>query len=323
MRTIFRAARCILAPCVLAAAFAGCGASQVPPALPIPADVNAAVSGAKKSAGLIYAATRQVVEVYSYPDGTMEQRFHVSGSVNGACADAKGDVFLAAAPKKSAKGESGFVYEFAHGGKVPIATLNLPKPDEGIACSSDPVTGDLAVTVQNVNNYAPSILIYPKAGGTPKRYQSDALGADPQAGYDDNGDLLATSGSNVGAELLKGKTSLITIKLNTTLGPVGHVQWDGTYWALQSFDVNHHNGERLFERIYRFQISGSSGRFVSYSQFDDWGQSKPGQSWIQGSTILATPYSEIIFWDYPQGGKPTKVIRSPQPVKAITISIAG
>ncbi len=322
MRTIFRAVRCAVGLGALGSALAACTAAQPVIAPAAPAG-RAAATIAGKSSGLIYAGIRRDVEIYTYPEGTKQQTFHVDGSVNGACSDAGGNVFIAAAPEKASKGESGFVYEFAHGGNAPIATLQLPKPEAGIACSSDPTTGNLAVTVENVHNYAPSVLIYSKASGTPTRYSSQTLGADPQAGYDASGDLFATSGSNVGAELLRGGTTFTQVKLNTALGPVGHVQWDGTYWTLQSFDVNHHNGEKLFERIYRVRITGSKGTIVGYSQFDGWAERNPGQAWIRGSTILATPYSEIVFWRYPKGGRPVKVIRSPQPVKAITVSIGG
>jgi hypothetical protein len=323
MRTIFRAVRSVVAPCAFAGLLAACAASQ-PAMTPTVAGPNGAgFLAGKNGGGLIYAGIRRVVEVYTYPDGKLQESFHVNGSVNGACSDSKGNVFVAAAPEKSGKSQSGYVYEFAHGGNAPIATLNLPKPEAAIACSSDPTTGDLAVTAENIDDYAPSVLIYPKAGGTPTSYQLDELSADPQAAYDSKGDLFATSGSNVGAELLKGKTSFSEIKLSETLGLVGHVQWDGKYWALQSFDVSRRSGDKIFERVYRVQISGAKGRIAGYSQFDDWAERDPGQAWIEGSTILATPHSEIVFWAYPAGGRPVKVIRSRQPVKAITVSTAG
>ena len=219
-------------------------------------------------------------------------------------------------------GDTGAVYEYAHGGSKPIAKLAVPKHEIPIDCSSDPTTGNLAVTLQNSRNYAPSVAIYPKAAGTPKIYVSRAIGAAPQAGYDDRGDLFATSGGNVGAELPMGKTLFTTIKLSETLGGVAHVQWDGTYLALQSFVYLKHNREKLFERIFRVQISGSTGKVVSRSHFHDWPEKDPGESWIQGRTIVATPAREIVFWAYPAGGNPRKVIRHGRPGNAITVSVA-
>jgi hypothetical protein len=268
----------------------------------------------------MYTGVAHYVEVYSFPAGERRQAFTVKGDVNGMCSDSAGDVFIAAAPSKTSKSKSGFVYEYAHAGKVPIATLVLPDHGNPIACSSDPTTDDLAVTVQDSRDYAPSIAIYAKAAGKPKIYHSDAIGAYPQAAYDESGDLLATSGGNVAAELRKGKAKLQTITLAQTLGGVRHLQWDGKHWAFQSFNVLKHNREKVLERIYRVQIAGSTGQVVGRTKFEPWLARDPGQSWIAGSRMVATPFSSIYFWAYPAGGKPIKTIRPSHRVKAITIS---
>lgn len=269
---------------------------------------------------LMYTGVAHYVEVYSYPAGELEQTFTIKGNVNGMCSDSDGNVFVAAAPSKTSKSKGGFVYEYAHAGKTPIATLDVPGHGIPIACSSDPASGNLAVTIQDSRNYAPSVAIYAKATGAPKIYKSDAIGAYPQVAYDQGGDMLATSGGNVAAELLKGKDKLQTITLAQTLGGVRHLQWDGAHWALQSFDALKHNREKILERIYRVQISGSSGHVVGRTRFEPWLARDPGQSWIAGTTMVATPFSSIYFWAYPAGGKPLKAIRSSQHVKAITIS---
>ncbi len=268
----------------------------------------------------MYTGVGHYVEVYTYPAGTLEQTFTIKGNVNGMCSDSDGNVFIAAAPSKTSKSKSGFVYEYAHAGKTPIGTLDVPGHGIPIACSSDPQSGNLAVTLQDSRDYAPSVAIYRKAAGTPKIYKSAAIGAYPQLAYDESGDLLATSGGNVAAELLKGKGKLQTITLAQTLGGVRHLQWDGAHWALQSFNALKHNREKVIERIYRVQISGSSGQVVGRTRFEPWLARDPGQSWIAGTTMVATPFSSIYFWAYPAGGKPLKAIRSAHRVKAITIS---
>lgn len=278
----------------------------------------------RRSAGdLIYTGVAQYVEIYTFPAGEYKETFTIKGDVNGMCSDSDGNVFIAAAPSKTSKSKSGFVYEYAHAGKTPIAMLDLPGHGIPIACSSDPTTGNLAVTVQDSRDYAPSIAIYAKAAGTPKIYKTDAIGAYPQAAYDERGDLLATSGGNVAAELLKGKSKLQTITLAQTLGGVRHLQWDGAHWALQSFNALKHNREKVLERIYRVQISGSSGQVVGRTEFEPWLARDPGESWIADATIVATPFSSIYFWAYPAGGKPVKAIRSSHRVKAITVSDGG
>jgi hypothetical protein len=268
----------------------------------------------------MYTGVAHYVAVYTYPAGALERTFTIKGNVNGMCSDSDGNVYIAAAPSKTSKSNGGFVYEYAHAGKTPIATLDVPGHGIPIACSSDPKSGNLAVTLQDSRDYAPSVAIYAKARGTPQIYKSEAIGAYPQIAYDASGDLLATSGGNVAAELLSGKGKLQTITLAQTLGGVRHLQWDGAHWALQSFNALKHNREKVIERIYRVQISGSSGVVVGRTTFEPWLARDPGQSWIAGTTMVATPFSSIYFWAYPAGGKPFKAIRSPNHVKAITIS---
>ncbi len=320
--TAFRASR-FGGLCAALTILVGCAVPQAALSPGSPAEQNGIGKAGHGSGDLIYAGIRHYIEVYSFPDGSYQETFTTKGFVNGMCSDSKGDVFVAAAPDEASKTGSGYVFEYAHGAKAPLATLNLPNRDVPFACSSDPATGNLAVTAQNSRNFAPSIAIYAKAQGTPTVYTSRFIGADPQAAYDESGDLFATSGGNVGVELLKGKHALTKITIATTLGGVTHVQWDGSDWALQSFLPTKHNGEKIFERIYRLQISGSSGKIAGLTRFDDWPEKDPGQSWIEDAQIVATPFSDIKFWAYPAGRKPTKIVHSSRSVKAITVSIGG
>ena len=220
----------------------------------------------KGGGDLVYAAAKQIVEIYSFPAGSYQGSFKTLGSVTGMCSDFQGNVFIAVTAKASGQ-IAGFVYQYAHDGTKPIAVLATPGRNLPIACSSDPTTGNLAVTLQNRRNYAPSVAVYPKAAGTPKIYVSRALGANPQAGYDARGDLFATSGGNLIAELPVGKTRFVAITLNKTLGGVAHAQWDGTNIALQSFDYSKRIGEKIPERIFRLQFSGTTGKVVSTIRF--------------------------------------------------------
>jgi len=271
------------------------------------------------SGDLLYVGGRDTIEIYTFPAGTYRESLHTTGSVSGLCADSKGNVF--AVNQVSSSG-TGYVYKYGHAGMKPIAKLDVPKNDMPIDCTADPTTRNLAVTLQNSRTYAPSIAIYPKETGTPQIYVSRALGANPQAGYDDRGNLFATSGGNVGAELAVGKSTFTTVTLSRTLGGVAHVQWDGAYLALQSFDSLKHNREKLFERIFRLQISGSAGKIVSALRFHGWPEKDPGESWIQAGKIIATPFREIAFWAYPTAGMPLKVLRRGRPGNAITVSVA-
>jgi hypothetical protein len=273
-----------------------------------------------KSGALLYIGGNHAVDVYTYPGGSLSGTGHTPGVVTGMCSDASGDVFVTEAPKKSSKAGTGYVEEYAHGGTSPIASLKVTSGEMPMDCGSDATSGDLAVTQQKSSNYAPSVAIYAGGKGTPKVLQTDAIGADPQCGYDDAGNLFVTSGGNVGAELAAGKSSFTTVTLNRTIGGVKHAQWDGNRFALQSFNTTHHNGEIVEERIYRVQISGSTGTITGVTVFKNWPEKVSGSSWIDGGMIVGTPSSEIAFWKYPEGGKAVKAIHLKSHVATVTIS---
>lgn len=318
---LVRALLCASAVSVPAAVFAACAAL---PAFDGSVDSeHRTFDNTGSSGALIYAGEKNVVETYAFPSGNARATFTVRGEVNGICSDSKGNVFIALAPKKLGENATGYVEKFAHGGTTPSATLELPERQIPVACSSDAATGDLAVTAQNGRNFTPVVAVYTGATGTPRVYTSRALGANPQVAYDGVGNLFATSGGNVGVELGAGQSVLKKVVLAQTLGGAAHVQWDGKYWAIESFDTTKHNREKLFERIFRVEIAGSAGKVAGESRFADWPASDPGQAWIEKDTILGTPRSSIEFWTYPAGGKPVKTIRSPHHAKAIAVSPGG
>jgi hypothetical protein len=238
------------------------------------------------------------------------------------CSDAKGDVFITAEIQSKSGARTGHVYEYAHGSTSPIAMLDVPSHEIPVNCSSDPTTGSLAVTSYDFRNYAPLVEIYNGASGNPKLFHSQELGANPQPAYDASGNLFVTSGGNVAALLPKGKQLLEKVTLNETIGNVAHAQWDGKYFALQSYAPTRHNGEKIFEHYYRVQVSGATGTIAGISRFDDWLQKNPGQSWIQSDTLVATPNNAINFWKYPAGGRTVKVLHPSDPSQAITVSLA-
>jgi hypothetical protein len=261
---------------------------------------------------LIYVGRRRTISTYSFESGSGQGTFNVPETINGICSDANGNVFVLLAKDD--------IYEYAHGGTSPIAKLQGPAGNEPFACSSDRSTGNLAVTLQTVASYAPSVAIFKDATGSPAIYKSPDIGADPQCGYDASGDLFVTSGGNVGAWLAKGKTAMTTVTLSKTLGGVSHVQWDGQYFALQSFYTTHHNGEVISERVFRVLISKGLGDIADTIDFANWPEKVAGDSWIEGGTIVATPSDSIVFWKYPAGGKSVKVLRPPGHEDAIAVS---
>jgi predicted small integral membrane protein len=271
---------------------------------------------------LLYIGAQNYIETYAYPAGTAAAGIKTAFNVIALCSDAHGNVFALGTTTKNGA-TIGAVYEYTHGGTQVIETLALPARQIPAACSSDTSTGNLAVTSYNGHNFTPQVNVYANAGGTPQVYMSSALSAAPQPAYDDAGDLYVTSGGNSGAYLPAGSTALITITVNVILGNVAHAQWDGKYFALQSFTVARHQGEHTLERVYRIGISGSTGTLEGSTHFTGWYSKDAGFSWIAGDTMVATPGKYVAIWTYPGGGKSINVIHPAKKGRAVTVSAPG
>lgn len=306
--------------CGLTGVIAGCAGLAPGTSLVAPLHDSLLARSAGSHTSLVYTGVRQRVVVYTYPDGTFADTFKTPFSIQAMCSDSKGDVFITAEVRSKSGARTGYVYEYAHGGTSPIATLDVPSHEIPVNCSSDPTTRNLAVTTYNFRNYAPLIEIYTGGSGNPKPFHSRELGANPQPAYDASGNLFVVSGGNVAALLAKGRQKFEKITLNETIGNVVHAQWDGKYFALQSYAFTKHNGENIYVRYYRAQISDATGTIVRVSHFDNWLQKNPGQSWLAGDTLVATPNNAINFWKYPTGGKAFKILHPSDPSQAVTVS---
>src|SRR3984957_8381240 len=179
--------RFALRVCVATVMLAGCGGSQPP--IGAPGAMPQSTARKTSSQDLLYADTDSgMIFVYSLPDGKFEQSFHVGLSSVLECSDAAGDVFVTS-PNLSG---SGSVYEFAHGGSTPIATL--ADPGAAYACAVDPTTGNLAVANSNDpgNPYDPhygDVAIYAGAQGQPTMYYSSVFTEPFSCTYDHGGNL--------------------------------------------------------------------------------------------------------------------------------------
>ena len=287
------------------------------------ADRTAAVRPATSSSGeLIYIGAKNYIETYAYPAGTAAGSIKTAFNVVALCSDAHGNVF-APGTKTTKSATTGAVYEYAHGGTQVIATLALPVHQVPVDCSSDPSTGNLAVTSYSTRNYTPQINIYVNANGSPQVYTSSALGASPVPAYDASGDLYVTSGGSVAAYMPANSSAFVTITMNVVLGPVVHAQWDGKYFALQSFAIVRHQREHTLEHVYRFTISGSTGTLEGVVHFANWYSATAGKSWISGDTMVATPGARVALWSYPGGGQSIEMLHPAKKGRAVTVSSPG
>jgi len=302
----WRCIRAVLKYWALSAAFAtllaGCGESQPSIAAPnLSAQTRAPVPHVDRgeswtlpeatSEDLLYIAGHEDVRVFTYPAikfvGRLRPLLEPSGA-HTECTDSAGDVFIT---------DHSNVDMYEHGKARVKRTLTYPG-SSAVACSSDPTTGNLAVTYQLGS--ASYVGVYQRAMGTPTLYQTSNLNL-AFCGYDPQGNLFAdgtaaSSGTFGFVELSKGSDRLNTIAVDQTLQSPGSVQWDGTYMTV---------GDNKAQIIYRFTISGSQGTVVGTTQLDG----VPGsglQWWIAGNTVISTYWrpTHMFFWSYPAGGNP-------------------
>jgi hypothetical protein len=276
------------------------------------------------SQDLLYIAAGAVngaVYVYSYPEGRLVGTLTGFLEPFGECADSAGDVFVVAYANSSMK--SSTIYEYAHGGTTPIATLS--DPNVAFGCAVDPTTGNLAASGDGV-------AIYQHATGNPTMYSSNF--AFHYCGYDDEENLYLSAGDDSSyneaqlIRLARGSSEFEQINLNEplykyTLWP--SVQWDGKHMTVLS------NPYRKPLLIYRLRISGSSATVVGSTEVSSSKNNYKGQTWIKGDTIVGTGYAKRAYvtaflWRYPAGGAARRQItkaggvRGPD-VSGVTVSV--
>lgn len=295
--------------CAAALMFAACSAAPVQMGPPVSSAATSVVmSGGYQgswmargatSGDLLYVTDDSManVSVFSYP--TLSLVGTLTGFYNpyGECVDTAGNIWI------SNSSPPEFV-EYAHGGTSPIAVVDNSR--RAFACSVNPKTGDLATT-DSYND----LRIYPHAQGPPITYSDPKIPFVYYCTYDDRGNLFMGgfdySQNAYLDELASGSSTLKTITLNEPI-KFGSIQWDGSKLELTGIRPATVNGPIT---IYRLRISGTNGNVVAKSLL---GQVYKGgdftQRWIHGGSIIGVDgYQRIAMWKYPQGGKPTKVVK--------------
>lgn len=243
------------------------------------------------------------VYVFSYPMGKRVGTLTGFYFPTGECVDKHGNVWILNL-------SPAVIVEYAHGGTTPIATLN--DPVYGFSCSIDPTTGNLAIS----SGDPAEVAVYANAAGTPTIYTYSGAASLASCAYDDSGNLFIDS-SNAAhpfAELPKGGKSIIAIKYPND-EPLGHMQWDGRYLAVQE---RTHGGQGPIT-IDRVQVVGTSATLKSqtflYANRNKQEESAV-QFWITADKIvMPTPSRSredpvLNVWNYPVGGDPFKRFRA-------------
>jgi hypothetical protein len=327
--------------CVTAAMLTGCGGSQPPIGAPGAMSQTEASAGhpghgkswmlpeAKRSDLLYVAASPDgangTTYVYTYPKGRFVGMLTGLVEPRGECADSAGDVFIVAYANQSMS--SSTIYEYAHGGTTPIATLS--DPDVAVGCAFDPATGNLAATGNGV-------AIFKNASGNPTMYYSSEYTFFLYCGYDDRSNLYIMGANGQYADqqvlvrLASGSSNFDQITLDAKLyissniSPI--VQWDGKHIAVTS------DPYRKPVSLYRLRINGSSAVVISSATLSSGANIYSGGMWIQGKSIigaghLGRHYEAGFLWPYPKGGLPGRTIarlgkmQYPE-VSAVTVSVA-
>ena len=228
------------------------------------------------------------------------------------CSDTADNVFVTSADSPS----SGYIYEYAHGGSIPIGTLSDPFGWPH-SCSVDPVTGNLAVV--DYDDGGINIAIYQGAAGNPTYYTDPYLSYYSFCAYDAKGDLFVDGiNSNSQAQLVEmpyGSKTFSNITLNRAIKYLGPLQSLGGHYLAAAAE---HVG------IYEVKISGESGAVGRLTK-----AAGLRQQWTIDAGTLISPYgrrgSDVAFWKYPKGGKAFSVLSGFGPgysLSGVTVSVA-
>ena len=251
-----------------------------------------------KSQDLLYVVRggEGTVSVFTFPKRKPVGALSNIPGAFGICSDTTGDVFVVAR-------ENDEIYEFAHGGTKPIATLDDFGNDAN-GCAVDPASGNLAVAGGlKAGQGDANAAVYQHARGSPTLYKSSA----PQftfSTYDSQGNVFM--GGEVLFELPQGSNSFVQISVPGVreFAP-SDIQWDGSYIALQGTT----GSKRGPTTIYQIQVSGSTGTIVkqvSLTSPRDKNPYRGAQFWIGDGTIVGPEDTvrRVGLWRYPKGGRP-------------------
>jgi hypothetical protein len=292
----FRSAICLGGVIAL---LVGCGASRaLPSAGGVPADswmLREAASGE-----LLYVSDLDAyqVDVFSFPTGKNVGVLHGFKAPEGLCVDQRGDVYVL-------DNRAHDILEYPHGGDRPIRTIKEPR-QEVLACSIDPLTGDLAVASNPVESDGPGVIaIYRKANGTPHYYIDRAMAPVTFCSYDNKGNLFIDgwtkkTGKVIFHELPKGGSAFTKVWLNHYIEGPGGIQRSGNNMVIGDIDRG---------IVFEFAVSGNAGKLVKstplYGAVNTFGFA------LQGDLIISetvNTYRGVDFWNYPKGRKPIKTI---------------
>ncbi len=271
----------------LAACASGTGLRATPAGMARPNPLR--ISRQAKSGALLYVSDgSSSVDMYTYPALKMSTKIDGFTQPEGLCVDKAGDVFVANFGADE-------MVEYAHGATKKKATLKTGTDYNPYACSVDPRTGNLAVTVWRGGDGPGYLLVYTKGKGKPKMYSDSKFVYALYPGYDNKSNIwlngTASGSKPVYAELPKGKSSFVKVTLKKSIEYPGNLQVDGKYMAF---------GDLSAGKIYRT----SGAKVLGTTSFSD-ANSIYGYYIDGGNVVCADGTQYIEIYKYPAGGSPT------------------
>lgn len=270
---------------------------------------------AARSRDLLYISDIGTDDVYAfaYPKGKLMGTLSGFQEPAGLCVDKTGNIWITDAAAEE-------IFEYAHGGTTPIATLN-ESGQEPFACAIDPTTGNLAVSnAATESGGNGSVAVYANATGTPTDYTNSIMTKMAFLGYDNHGNLFVDGGNPSGAfefaELASGGYSLTNVVLDQSFEAAGGVAWDGKYVAV---------GDSLLGDVYQFNITASGATEVGATDLADgaWVEQftippRKGSRKVlkQGNRLIGPAVAEehVGFWDYPSGEEIRTITKVDRPL---------
>jgi len=295
-----------IAACALATTFAACGSPAGTgniAAVPLAQTRDASwTSPQAASEDLLYVTNLHDVSIYSYPQGQLVGTITNLYKPYGECVDASGKVYVT--------DSLGFIYKYAHGGHVRIATYKDPSYTP-YGCAIDPTTGNLAVAnyEQTNSDYSGNVVIYTNPKNPPAAYVGPNLYYYFFLAYDGSGNLYV-DGERIGGfgftfgVLHKKEFAIKDVLLPQSITAPGGVGWDGSHVMV---------GDQTGAAVYEYTIKGTRATFVNTTPLSGT-NGQVYQFGLFGSTLVApvffsgSVFGLVQYYNYPAGGSPTQTI---------------
>lgn len=237
-------------------------------------------------------------------------------------------------------------FEFAHGDTKPLMVLTTN--GNGMGCSVDPVTGDLAIgNVNSEQSERADIQVFRKGRGSPSDYYSGSGSQDcndiQAPGYDDKGNLYFEAywgNSGLGmCELPAGGKALTQVPIAKSKGfksidHPGSVMWDGKYITFEDYRNDASQDSIIYRAVWSSsQLSvvssttlGASCRYANVAQPFIVGTKNTPRNHTEGTVVVGGNegcYSLFGYWHYPGGGVPFRAKPGPSQVGGASVSLVA